>query len=664
MGEQNLPEETKVPGVQNSHKKGRLAVLDFSVRRIYIAAIAAIGYVLAHRSLSSSDWPLATTLAATSIDALILATMFFCFSILDRILQPKSLATKGHKALHFSFAFATVALAAGAQVLYMKTGEILDFGILTFFFSHFSDLTGASQSVIDQDVVFVAIACFGFYFIALGRANTLLLKAIQYTILCSPSLLLAGQYLYGRVGDENATVATSKTGLYKGNYLNLTNFQMKWLQGERPPWHQGILSALANESTFGISEYSRIEDKITPIEIYKTPQITYRPQQTPNIVFILLESTRADVIGAYSSDASISKTPFLDSLAKDAWIFETAYTTIPHTSKALVGIYCGTFPKFGTNSFESTEAAYPLNCLPKILGKASYATAHFQTAPGSFEGRSQFLINAGIQHAVVQENLNPENQEKYGYLGLDDRLLVSPMLNWMTRQRDEKRPFFASMLTVLTHHPYVSPGAVKPIQDATSAKEGYLRAVEYTDNLLQELFSGMRDRGLLDDTIVVITGDHGEAFGEHGQLAHNGVAYEEGMRVPLIVYAPNLLTTSRRVSGLRQHIDIMPSLLTLLGIKTDGLLPGKDLFSDASGHDSLITSCFYANYCLNHYTADGKKLLYFFGKKAVEFYDLKSDAAEKQNLATSISSDMVRVRLENAALLRKSFDRIYTAAGE
>ena len=367
------------------------------------------------------------------------------------------------------------------------------------------------------------------------------------------------------------------------------------------------------------------------------------------------------MVGAYSSGPhGTSNTPYIDTLASSGWLYERAYTTIPHTSKALVGIYCGTFAKFGTDSFESTENHYPVNCLPKLLEQVGYRTGHFQTAPGTFEGRARFLINAGFGHTVVQEDLNPDQQVKYGYLGLDDRLLVNPMLDWMQKQRRANQPFFASMLTVMTHHPYVSPENIEPLKDPAQGKQSYLRAIRYTDEIVKELIESMKQRGLLDNTIVIVTGDHGEGFAEHGQVAHNGTAYEEGMRVPLIVHAPWAMKEARRISGLRQHIDIMSSLLELIGSKHDGTLPGKDLFKNPDGHEELITSCFYENYCLNHYLNDGSKLVYFFGKRPTEFYNLETDPLEEVNIAPLLEGGAIKSRIERSAVLRKSYSQTYS----
>lgn len=635
--------------------------VDLSVRRVYVAAFAAIGYVLMHRSVTSFDWPPSRALGAIASDATALAVLFALFAILDRWLQPKSLAARGHKAFHFVLALTTIAFATGAQVLYQKTGEVLDIGIVRFFVENFKDLTGATQSIIDQEVLLMVVACFGFYLLSLIRMRTPLLRSLQYALFLSPLLLLALDFTYELADNHNdAPMPIAERAIYKGKYANRDATEIQWLVEERPFWREGVISSLFSSVAGGITEYNLIEKSVKPIKTYTSPQKSSSARITPNILFVLLESTRADVVGTPATgDNAKSYAPFLDTLARESWNYESAYTTIPHTSKALVGIYCGSFAKFGTDGFESTKAQYPLNCLPRLLAHHGYRSGHFQTAPGTFEGRSQFLSNVGFSHTVVQEDLSPKQQTRYGYLGLDDRLLVTPMLDWMQKQHEEGHPFFASMLTVMTHHPYVSPGNTKPLQEPAQGKQSYLQAIHYTDDVVRDLLEGMANRSLLKNTIVLITGDHGEGFAEHGQIAHNGTAYEEGMHVPLIVYAPEFLQGARRIGGLRQHIDILPSLLNLIGSRHDGSLPGKDLFSDERGHEEIITSCFYNDYCLNHYRDDGTKMLYFFGKRPSEVYDLRTDPMEKENLAPKTAPEQLKERLEQAATLKKSFSQFY-----
>lgn len=638
--------------------------IDFSVRRVYLASFASIGYVLAHRGLVNQDWTATRILSAAVADGAILAVLFFCFAAIDRWLQPKSLAAQGHKALHMGIALTVVVLAIGAQALFIKTGEILDAGVLEFFLANFHDLTGASQSVIDYEILVMAAVCLGFYLVSTIKLHARAFKFLQYGLLVSPALMLIFSFAREHGSESPFLYLIPQKEGYNRDLAEMGAHQLAWLSKDSPDyWHQGILSGLSTATRLGQSEYAHIEGEIPAQPLYSPPHnLSTTSKNSPNVLFVLLESTRADVVGAYAKEPTPkapSPTPFLDTLAHKGWRYEYAYTTIPHTSKALVGIYCGTFAQFGASKNPDPDKAYPLTCLPSLLESVSYRSAHFQTAPGAYEGRARFLASAGFSHSVTQEDLDPLKHERFGYLGLDDRLLIPPMLAWMKKTKNEGRPFFASMLTVLTHHPYASPGNVRRTRVAAEAKADYEKAVRYNDDVLRDLITEMEKAGLLDNTIVVITGDHGEAFAEHQQLAHNGAAYEEGMRVPLVVYAPGLLQESRTIGGLRQHIDIVPSILGILNIQYHGTLPGKDLFVDTQGHKEIISSCFYDNYCLNHYSDDGTKFIYFYGKRPSEFYELRTDEKEVTNLAPTHSFLDARARLARAISMKKSYAAAY-----
>ena len=294
------------------------------------------------------------------------------------------------------------------------------------------------------------------------------------------------------------------------------------------------------------------------------------------------------------------------------------------------------------------------------MSLAGYATAHFQTAPAIFENRDGLLRNVGMDYRFTQESITEKHWARLGYLGVDDQAMVLPAVHWMKQQANAGKPFFASMLTIATHHPYASPENIAPIHDVASARKAYVKAVRYTDALVKRLFTEMRKQGLLSNTLVVITGDHGEAFAEHGQIAHNGSSYEEGMRVPLILHG-SMLGAPRVISGLRQHIDIMPTVLDIAGIAYSGMLPGKSLRSDAAGHEELMATCFYQNYCLNHWSKDGKKLLFFYGKRTMQLFDLMTDPTEQHNLLVDRQEEEAMRRLRLAARMKKSYEMIYLA---
>lgn len=412
--------------------------------------------------------------------------------------------------------------------------------------------------------------------------------------------------------------------------------QVGWLHGQSAPWHKSmILSVLG----YGEGHKSRF-NALQPQQDYASPEFVSQRGERPNVLFVVLESTRYSVASPYVSDARFRNVmPNLHKLAEQGLVVDRAYTTVPHTSKALVGVFCGQFPRKELEILEAeTGGGLPYNCLPRILDKAGYQTAFFQSAIGSYENRHGLTSNMGFKHVRTQEQLPSKGYASVGYFGADDGIMVKPAVEWMKARKTMKEPFFVGMLTVVSHHPYARPHEEPDISTPDKAYRAYEMAVHSTDAFLGRLIEEMRREGLLHNTLVVVTGDHGEGFGEHGPRMHNGTAYEEGLRVPMILYGPDIIREPGRLAGLRQHLDLMPTVLDVAGIKISQILPGMSLFG-SQGHDQIAMQCWYQDYCAVGLNDEGEKLIYWYGKRAMESFDLDTDPAEKNNLALQWSSD-------------------------
>jgi arylsulfatase A-like enzyme len=347
----------------------------------------------------------------------------------------------------------------------------------------------------------------------------------------------------------------------------------------------------------------------------------------PNVIFIVLESTRARSTTPYAPE--LDTTPFLASLAAKGAQVDTSWTAVTHTSKAIVGILCGIFPKLDLPIEEADPTGLPTPCLAALLGDRGYATAFMQTATARFEKRDQLVKNMRYETFRSKETIPSDGFEETSYFGWEDAALVAPALTWVREQRQANRPFFLTLLTLSTHHTYNTPTRFPKKQRATGDLDAYLNAMAYTDDVLAKLFAGLEAEGALERTLVVITGDHGEAFGEHGRLQHDSVIYEEGLHVPVFLIGPGIEPGSH-ITGLRQSIDLMPTVLEWLGTPALHGLPGKSLLS-TDGHDSIIASCWLRQRCIA--TRDLRhKYIWHYDKQAPELFDLHDDPLEKSNL--------------------------------
>ncbi len=644
-----------------------MAKFSVSVQRFYFAAAVIIATMLLARTHYHGWAPVLARTAALA-DILVVGILALVYMAMKRMTLPGSFSDRLNRWTHWVLVLLVLLLAGLSQWLFVKTGELLNFDMLTFFLDRIADLKDVAAEGLDVHLFTILLSSLAFLVLACLRFSSRVLATAQYLALFLPiGLVFAGPLIQPEFVDSNFESAIPEhltaARLYQGKYKNIGRQQHAWNTSDVAEWRRGILTGMP-VSSLGASALQALANDAPVKRIYELPQASHTQTQEsrPNVIFVILESVRYDALGVYKdADAKYgSNTPFLDEIARKGWRVERAYTTIPHTSKALVGIYCGTFARMETGISEAVPGNLPLNCLPRILSSVGYRTAHFQTAIGTFEDRIPFLDNIGFDESFTQESFTKEQNKwrSLGYLGIDDRAMIDPSIEWMRRQKGKGVPFFASMLTITTHHPYVTPSRIEAVHEPSQAKRAYDDAVRYADGWMRELFGKLRKQGLLDNTLLVITGDHGEAFSEHGVIAHSGTGYEEGMRVPLVLYGP-MLGEHKVINGLRQHIDLMPTMLDVAGISYTGKLPGKSLLTDMAGHGDLITSCFYQNYCLTHLSADGGKVIFFYGKRGVEIYDLNSDPKEARNLYDEDTKDNALQRLGVAARMKSSFEAVY-----
>jgi lipoteichoic acid synthase len=334
---------------------------------------------------------------------------------------------------------------------------------------------------------------------------------------------------------------------------------------------------------------------------------------------------------------------------------ERAYTAVPHTTKSLLPIHCGYYPKVAPGFDEAQPGALPTECLAATLARLGWATAYVQSSESVFEKNEQLVANFGYQESIALDDLDAQGLrgkfDEIGYFGLEDRAMLGPLLKWVDDRAGQ--PFVVGVVTLASHHPYDVPaGFARQVFAANAKLNNYLNAVAYTDKVLGELHRAFADRGLLDRTVFVYIGDHGEGFGEHGLQQHDEVLYEEGVRVPLLIEAPGL--RPQVVGGLRQNIDVVPNVLELLGLDLlAGGLDGRSLLS-TKGHTRLPLGCWHRDRCLGELEADGvgglRKLIYSFGRKPPEVYDLVADPGELQD---RVAAGDVKV-----AALQPAIDRL------
>ncbi|MFO1497267.1 MAG: sulfatase-like hydrolase/transferase [Verrucomicrobiota bacterium] len=286
-----------------------------------------------------------------------------------------------------------------------------------------------------------------------------------------------------------------------------------------------------------------------------------------NVVLLLLESTGAQYLRLYG--AAEDPTPHLTRLATASILFENAYAVYPESIKGLFSVVCSRYPAFDTTPDDYASVRTP--SLAQILAQQGYRTALFHSGRFIYLGMQAIIRHRGFELLADAGEISGQRQSSFG---VDEAATVRRMLAWIDGLNGER--FFLTYLPIAGHHPYVSDGH-GPFPD--SAEPGLYRNALYEgDAALGLLLDGLRERGLFENTMFAVAGDHAEAFEQHpGNVGHTLFIYEENVHVPLLFAAPGLFRAQHRVARIASLLDLTPTILDLLGLPASPEHDGSSL---------------------------------------------------------------------------------------
>ena len=308
-----------------------------------------------------------------------------------------------------------------------------------------------------------------------------------------------------------------------------------------------------------------------------------------NLVLISIDTLRPDHLGCYGHEVPTS--PNIDRLCDDAVVFEQAIAHAPSTLHSHASILTSLLPHHHQATWGGkTRLPESAVTLAETLRAAGYATAAF-TGGGQMD--RVFGLDQGFDSYI-----QPGEEHFMG--------TVRRAIDWL--QQNPARPFFLFLHTYEVHHPYepsaehlalvgddyegelpehISIDLLREINQKKAAideadlehiKRTYDGEIRSMDEAFGVLVETLREQGLYDDTLVVLTSDHGEEFGEHGVVGwHSHTLYDELLRVPLVLKLPGSRRAGIRVSSQVRSIDIAPTIVAALGVETPTDYTGVDL---------------------------------------------------------------------------------------
>lgn len=404
-----------------------------------------------------------------------------------------------------------------------------------------------------------------------------------------------------------------------------------------------------------------------------------------NILLFVVDALRPDHLGfnGYSRDTS----PNIDKLAKEGFFFENVYCTLPRTDPTLASIFTGLHPNnHGIRLVYNNTFKENILTLPEILHSHGYKTAFMDAdalhEPAVAKGFEEFnllrwkvknKIARGIRKIVKSPNFYGPTQQ-----------YADIAVKWLNKNSGKK--FFLCYHPIDLHWPYYTPvpfdhmydpdykgnhdfntlangklsrgdvifGNVHlPEEEIKHAIAHYDGSIKYIDAQIGKILQCLKDNGIEENTLVILTADHGENFGEHNfYFQHGASLYETSIKVPLILKNSKIIPQNKRIRSRVQLTDLMPTILDILNIPVIDRIDGKSLLPLIEGKTDRSSDFIFAESIEEHFK--GNKRVFFPGVKGkwramivgdwkiiyiphpendiFELYNLEKDPKEEHNL--------------------------------
>ena len=371
----------------------------------------------------------------------------------------------------------------------------------------------------------------------------------------------------------------------------------------------------------------------------------------PNLLVVTVDTQRADRVGAYGHKGA--RTPSMDKLARRGVLFSRAFSHVPLTLPSHCTLFTGFLPlTHGVRDNGERLRPTPAT-LAEIARGRGYSTAAFV---GAFPLDSRFGLDRGFE--TYDDLYGSRNRVR-------DMAFVERRAEDVNRKAEawirihSREPFFVWVHYFDPHAPYDPP----PPFDRDFAGREYDGEIAYADECLGKLMKALEEFGRADDTLVVLTSDHGEGLGAHAEKTHGIFIYDPTLHVPLIIAGPGPLPRGRTVEAQVGLADVLPTVLDLMGWPPQGDLPGRSMVPmmtrpgagrEGSGRTLYIESM--APLLSRNWaplrgvrTSEWK----YIDAPAAELYDLKADPGETVNIHGGRAEVVHRLRGEMETMIKR-----------
>ena len=353
-----------------------------------------------------------------------------------------------------------------------------------------------------------------------------------------------------------------------------------------------------------------------------------------NLIIFIMESAGARYVFD-TSDGNTMPMPFLHKVAQEGWYLKKHFTTANVSTKAVFSIFSGLYDFFSKETFGTRPDAE----VPAVYNWLGQGYDRFLVTPSSISWYfpTKFVVNNGLSEIHSYENLNFKIKEEFHSLGhyiARDEIQTTDF--FIERLRKAREPFLGTYISFAAHFPYFDYGEDYRIRkDDGHLISRYYNNLNLLDHMIKRIFEHLREQGLLERTLLVIVGDHGQAFGQHhpNNFMHYRYSYNENLEAPAILYQPAIFKP-RTFEFSTSHVDLLPTLLDAMRVPyPPTAFDGRSLFS----HKARQAPIFFYGYEESISSLDSHlvKVQYSLKKDKCWAFDLKLDPDEKNPLDCS-----------------------------
>ncbi len=389
--------------------------------------------------------------------------------------------------------------------------------------------------------------------------------------------------------------------------------------------------------------------------LLRNPVITKKQKEPYNVVLISIDTVRPDFMELYDPDGA--PTPNLNRMAGHSFLFTNAISQVPFTLPSHCTMLTGTYPmKHGVAENTTSKLSEDSLTLAEVLKSNGYNTAGFA---GSVVLEARTGIQQGFDTYDDSFNFHDLKTEDRSGIQKSADAVYDSYQRWLSEQGPEK--FFAFVHFYDPHIPYDPPAPFSPKN--RTPQESYKGELSYVDSVIGKLVEDLTRRGILDNTLVIITGDHGEMFGEHEESGHGYFIYQEALKVPLLIALPGQAGKAN-IDSTVQLVDLMPTILSLLEIPVPPAVQGNSFANAMQGRTPDSRAAFSESLTATKYFGaaplrslqDGT--FKYIDSPRPELYDLNADSGEKNNLYAQKNDTASKMKSAlNAIVKRHSEDK-------